>query len=68
VTSCGVFVRFRAPLQVKYHLAFDTSSCYYGICFTIGATLFYILHLLCFVASLLASVVFYKLIELPTQN
>jgi peptidoglycan/LPS O-acetylase OafA/YrhL len=39
------------------------------ICFTLGSALpYYILHLLCFVSSLLAAVVFYKLIELPTQK
>jgi peptidoglycan/LPS O-acetylase OafA/YrhL len=39
------------------------------ICFTLGATLpFYVLHPLCFIVSLIVSVFFYKLIELPTQK
>ncbi|MFE3871983.1 acyltransferase family protein [Flavobacterium sp. ZS1P70] len=39
------------------------------ICFTMGAVLpFYVLHPLCFVASLIAAVAFYKFIELPTKK
>lgn len=39
------------------------------ICFIMGASLpFYVLHPLCFVLSLIAAIIFYKLIEFPTQK
>jgi peptidoglycan/LPS O-acetylase OafA/YrhL len=39
------------------------------VCFNFGKGLsFFVLHLLCFIASLIAAIIFYRIVELPTQN